>query len=132
MGLRAAELFQGGKLRVESLLARAPPLHQPNQRVLQREFFIDNLLVRINFIIEMIWWTGLVPWQFEFPFPGSLTSTFNASCRFSVSGLRFRVPVFIYGTYTVYIYGIYTVFRFSFLGHAPLLHQPNQRVLPTC
>ena len=42
----------------------------------EREFFIDNLLVRIHFIIEMIWWTGLAPWEFEFPFPGSLISTF--------------------------------------------------------
>ena len=42
----------------------------------EREFFIDNLLVRIHFIIEMIWWTGLAPWEFEFPFPGSLTSSF--------------------------------------------------------
>ena len=25
------------------------------------DFFIDNLLVRIHFIIEMIRWTGLVP-----------------------------------------------------------------------
>ena len=41
-----------------------------------REFFIDNLLARIPFIIEMIWWTGLAPWEFEFPFPGSLKSTF--------------------------------------------------------
>ena len=32
---------------------------------LEREFFIDNLLVRIHFIIEMIWWTGLAPWEFE-------------------------------------------------------------------
>ena len=32
------------------------------------EFFIDNLLVRIHFIIVMIRWTGLVPWEFEFPF----------------------------------------------------------------
>jgi len=24
----------------------------------------------------MIRWTGLAPWAFEFPFPGSLTSTF--------------------------------------------------------
>jgi len=24
-------------------------------------FFIDNLLVRINFIVQMIWWTGLAP-----------------------------------------------------------------------
>ena len=36
-------------------------------RLRKREFFIDNLLVR---------WTGLAPWEFEFPFPGSLTSTF--------------------------------------------------------
>ena len=43
---------------------------------LEREFFIDNILVRIHFIIEMIWWTGLAPWEFEFPFLGSLISTF--------------------------------------------------------
>ena len=30
---------------------------------------IDNLLVRIHFIIVMIRWTGLAPWEFEFPFP---------------------------------------------------------------
>ena len=42
----------------------------------EREFFIDNLVVRIHFIIVMIRWTGLAPWEFEFPFPGSLTSTF--------------------------------------------------------
>ena len=24
----------------------------------------------------MIWWTGLAPWEFEFPFPGSLISAF--------------------------------------------------------
>ena len=24
----------------------------------------------------MMKWTGLAPWEFEFPFPGSLTSTF--------------------------------------------------------
>ena len=35
-----------------------------------REFFIDNLLVRIYFIIVMIRWTGLAPWEFEFPFSG--------------------------------------------------------------
>ena len=34
----------------------------------EREFFIDNLLVRIHFIIVMIRWTGLAPWEFEFPF----------------------------------------------------------------
>jgi len=30
-----------------------------------REFFIDNLLVRNHFIIVMIRWTGLAPWEFE-------------------------------------------------------------------
>jgi len=29
-------------------------------------------------IIVMIRWTGLAPWEFEFPFSGSLTSTFLA------------------------------------------------------
>ena len=33
----------------------------------EREFFIDNLLVRIHYIIVMIRWTGLAPWEFEFP-----------------------------------------------------------------
>jgi len=50
-------------------------VHGSVQR-LEREFFIDNLLVRIHFIIVVIRWTGLVPWEFEFPLPGSLTSTF--------------------------------------------------------
>ena len=45
----------------------------------ESEVFIDNLLVRIHFILEMIWWTGLVLWQFEFPFGGSLISTCSDS-----------------------------------------------------
>jgi hypothetical protein len=28
---------------------------------IKREFFIDNLLVQIHFIIVMIWWNGLAP-----------------------------------------------------------------------
>ena len=51
---------------------------------LERELFIGNLLVRIHFIIVMIRWTGLAPWEFEFSFPGSLTSnilTINAQRR---------------------------------------------------
>ena len=31
----------------------------------KREFFIDNLLVRIHFIIVMIRWPSLAPWDFE-------------------------------------------------------------------
>jgi len=42
----------------------------------ERGLFSDNLLVRIHFIIVMIRRTGLVPREFKFPFPGSLTSTF--------------------------------------------------------
>ena len=42
----------------------------------EREFFIDNLLVRIHVIIVMIMCIGLAPWEFESPVPGSLTSTF--------------------------------------------------------
>ena len=44
----------------------------------EKEFFIDNLLVRIYFIIVMIRWTGLAPWEFEFPFPGSRSPTTTA------------------------------------------------------
>ena len=42
----------------------------------EREFFIDNLLVRIH---RCFWCTGLAPWEFESPFPGSLISTFLGS-----------------------------------------------------
>ena len=31
----------------------------------ERQFFIDNLLVRIDFVIVMIRWTGLAPWEVE-------------------------------------------------------------------
>jgi len=36
------------------------------------EFFIDNLLVRVHFIIVMITWTGLAPREFEFLFQVAL------------------------------------------------------------
>ena len=49
---------------------------RPASAWLERYFFIDNLLVRVHFVIEMIRWTGLVPWEFEFSFSGSLASTF--------------------------------------------------------
>ena len=45
-------------------------------RSAEKEFFVDNLLVRIDFIIVMIRWTGLAPWVFQFPFSDSLTSNF--------------------------------------------------------
>jgi len=44
----------------------------------KREFCIDNLLVRVHFIVVIIRRTGLAPWEFELPFPGSLTSNILA------------------------------------------------------
>ena len=52
------------------------------------EFFIDDLLARIHFIIVMIRWIGLAPWEFEVPFSGSLTSTFLQETYAFIS--RFR------------------------------------------
>ena len=69
-----------------------------------REFFIDNLLVRLHLITKKIQRTGLAPWVLECLFPGSLTSTyvtppFNPAfvevgswgLAVTVLGLRFRV-----------------------------------------
>ena len=42
---------------VQPALATAP----------EKAFFIDHLLVRIHIISEIIWWTGLAPWEFEPP-----------------------------------------------------------------
>ena len=41
----------------------------------ESEFFIENLQVRIHYTILMIIWTGLAPWEFELPVPGSLSAT---------------------------------------------------------
>jgi hypothetical protein len=53
---------------------------------------IDNLLVRILFIIEVIWWTGFAPSKFGFPFPGSLIPTFLAD----LIRKEFRLKTFWY------------------------------------
>ena len=43
----------------------------------ETDFFIDNLLVRIHFVIVTIRWTGLAPVaDLQFRFPGGLTPTF--------------------------------------------------------
>ena len=42
----------------------------------EKESSLDNLLVRVYFIIVMIRWTGLAPWEFGFPSSGRLRSTF--------------------------------------------------------
>ena len=64
----------------------------PNPGPGARELFVDNLLVRNHFIIVMIWWTGLAPWEFEFPFPGSLTSTFLMAVDDLLALLRLACP----------------------------------------
>ena len=50
----------------------------------EREFVIDNLLVRIHFIIEMFWWTGLAPWEFRFPVPGPASSPHTDARELSI------------------------------------------------
>jgi len=54
-----------------------------------REFFSDKLLVRIHVYHRDNSVDGLAPWEFEFPFPASLTSTFLVSFR----GTRFRTSL---------------------------------------
>ena len=48
--------WKSSRPRPSACTNSAPPAGE------EREFSIDNLLVRINFIIEMIWWTCLAPW----------------------------------------------------------------------
>jgi len=59
LGLRVIKGVRGGTrlCRCASLL--------PLPGCCQRDFFIDNLLVRIHFIIVMIRWTGLAPWDLK-------------------------------------------------------------------
>ena len=62
----------------------------------EREFFIDNLLVRIHYIIVMFRWTGLAPWELEFPFSGSRTSTFlegDHTCLLAPLGLCAKIAL---------------------------------------
>jgi len=91
VGVRVEDLGIGGGLGVGVDLGAARLDAEPRVALQgEREIFIDNLLVRIHFIIETIWWTGLVSWEFESPFPGSLISTFlgtPARCE----GVAFRV-----------------------------------------
>ena len=64
----------------------------PDSLLLQREFLIDNLQVRV----VMIRWTGLAPWEFELCFPGRGASTFLA---FSCMG---RCVLLLYSRYRSY------------------------------
>ena len=78
---------------------RGTPVHLPTPRENlpepeEREFSIDNLLVWAHFIIVMVRWTGLAPWDLEFPFPGSLTSAREREReRGGGVGAMFLVPV---------------------------------------
>ena len=54
---------------------------------------MDNLLVRIHCIIEMIWRTGLAPWEFECSFPGSRMSTFLGLCSKFIHRVKSLFPV---------------------------------------
>ena len=73
-------------------LSRGGPIHPEAGRPPEGEFFIDNLLVRVHFIIVMIRWTGLAPWEFESPFPGSLTSTFLEEVSEQLFNLKMPFP----------------------------------------
>ena len=42
----------------------------------ERDFFIDNPLVRIHSMVEMVLLDRPCTMRFEFPFPGSFISTF--------------------------------------------------------
>ena len=59
MGFTDQDLgFMAGNLGLGS--GAVAPTHTATA---EREFFIENLLVQIHSIIEMIWWTGLAPWE---------------------------------------------------------------------
>jgi len=58
----------------------------------ERDFFMDNLLVRIHFIIGMIWWTGLAP-QLHFiraieTFVGPAVGTYKIPMDFEEQSFR--------------------------------------------
>ena len=71
---------------------------------------MNNLLLRIHFLIKTIWWTNLAPWEFGLNFPGSLISTslHTKTFLFSVS-------------HSTHILEILFCFSSSFLNTAPLL-----------
>ena len=60
-----------GSIVILALLLTALVQGHLTVRLLTREgdFFMDNLLVRVHYIIVMIMWTGLAPLEFELPFP---------------------------------------------------------------
>ena len=71
------------------VLPEDPPLEESrleHVRVRERR----NCLVRIHFVIVMVRWTGLAPWESELPFPGSLISTPLEEARLNQVSVRER------------------------------------------
>ena len=70
----AADVLGAGESRGGGCHARRG-LHflpLPQGSLPERDFFIDNLLVRNHSIIEIMRWTGLAPWELKFRFPVAL------------------------------------------------------------
>ena len=67
------------------------------QSGVRRENFSLKTDWSIHSIIVMIWWTGLAPWEFGFPFLASLISTCapaqvdNVVDGFVIGGLSFYI-----------------------------------------
>ena len=59
----------------------------------EREFVSDILLMIMWIQIVMIRWTGLAPWEFEFPFPGSFISTFLGNIQLMIPTADLEAPV---------------------------------------
>ena len=57
----------------------------------EREFFIDNLLARIHFIIVMIRWTGLAPWDLNSLFQVALHLPPCAASTLGIEALGARL-----------------------------------------
>ena len=79
----------------------------------EREFFSDNLLVRIHLIIVMIRWTGLAPWEFEFTFPVS-----SEVIKFSSFHLYQKCP-------SKTFYGLYNISKVSKTSKLQLQTRPQ-------
>ena len=76
-----------------------------------------------------IWGTDLAPWEFEFPFPDSLTSTFQVQenmagryerltvdelCAVSLAGVPPN-PESIYFYLSIYIYIYICIYRYTYI-----------------
>ena len=54
------------------------PTRNVSSKPAERErFLLTAFLSELHLIIEIIWWTGLAPWEYELSLPGSLIPTFQ-------------------------------------------------------